>query len=277
MMHPKRTTKPTEKVRRAQLDFATPENCPTKRARVAAPTTPARQTLPALSTPALTRLSSPRALLTASQQGSQLLSRDDAFKLELRELQLEGAIVAPTAASRAPTVASADNNSTVGQSQAAGFDTRFADNFNDIIWLRLPDYRAPLALQKHKKSWIYAFGYCINSTTPQLSSKVYFVYKICHLRYHKACSSIYNTTTSPSMAARHLNTAHQIYNPDKPAAPAASTTEHILCSYYKAGSKVAQDVHNALTSFDIQLFCSKAVTWLVEGNHSLSEFERLEF
>jgi hypothetical protein len=66
MMHPKRTAKPTEKVRQAQLDFAMPENCPTKRARVAAPTTPARQTLPALSTPALTRLSSPRALLTAS-------------------------------------------------------------------------------------------------------------------------------------------------------------------------------------------------------------------
>jgi hypothetical protein len=91
--------------------------------------------------PALTRLSSPRALLTASQQGSQLLSRDDAFELELRESQLEGAIVASTAALRASTVASADNNSTVGQSQAAGFDTRFADNFDDIIWLRLPGYR----------------------------------------------------------------------------------------------------------------------------------------
>ena len=164
MTHPKRTTKPTEKVRQAQLDFATPENRPTKRARVAAPITPARQTSPALSTPALTHLSSPRALLAASQQGSQPLSKDDAFELELRESQLEGAIVAPTAASRAPTVASADNNSTVGQSLAAGFDTRFADNFDDIIWLRLPSYRAPLAPQKHKKSWIYAYSYRINST-----------------------------------------------------------------------------------------------------------------
>jgi hypothetical protein len=82
MTHPKRTTKPTEKVRQAQLDFATPENRPTKRARVATLTTPARQTLPALSTPALTRLPSPRALLTASQQGSQPLSKDDAFELE---------------------------------------------------------------------------------------------------------------------------------------------------------------------------------------------------
>jgi hypothetical protein len=218
MTHPKRTTKPTEKVRQAQLDFATPENHPTKRARVAAPTIPAHQTLPALSMPALTRLSSPRALLAASQQGSQPLSKNDAFELELRELQLEGDIVAPTATLHAPIVASADNNSTVGQLLAAGFNTRFADNFDDIIWLRLPGYRAPLALQKHKKSWIYAYGYCINSTVPQLSSKVYFVCKICHLRYHKACSGIYNTTTSPSTGACHLNTAHQIYNPDKPAA-----------------------------------------------------------
>ncbi|KAI1557926.1 hypothetical protein PtrEW4_012055, partial [Pyrenophora tritici-repentis] len=196
MTHPKRTTKLTEKVRQAQLDFATPEIRLTKRARVAAPTTPARQTPPALSTPALTRLSSPRALLAASQQGSQSLSKDDAFELELRESQLEEAIVAPTAASRAPIVASANENST----------------------LRLPGYRAPLVPQKHKKSWIYAYGYRINSTAPQLSSKVYFVCKICHLRYHKACSGIYDTTTSPSTAARHLNTTHQIYNPEKPAA-----------------------------------------------------------
>ena len=101
--------------------------------------------------------------------------------------------------------------------------------------------------------------------------------KICHLRYHKACSGIYDTTTSPSTAARHLNTTHQIYNPEKPAALAASTTEHTLRSYYKAGGKVPQDVHNALTGFDVQLFRFKAVTWLVEGNHSLSEFERPEF
>ncbi|KAF1346329.1 hypothetical protein EJ07DRAFT_185791 [Lizonia empirigonia] len=220
MTHPKRTIKPTEKVRQAQLDFATPEIRPTKRARVAA--TPARQTPPALSTPALTR--------------SQPLSKDDAFELELRESQLEGAIVAPTAASRAPTVASANDNSTVGQALAAGFDTRFADNFDDIIWLRLPGYRAPLVPQKHKKSWIYAYGYRINSTA--LSS---------------AASGIYDTTTSPSTAARHLNTTHQIYNPEKPAALAAITTEHTLRSYYKAGGKVPQDVHNALTGFDVQL------------------------
>jgi hypothetical protein len=82
---------------------------------------------------------------------------------------------------RAPTVASADNNSIVGQSLAAGFHTRFADNFDNIIWLRLPGYRAPLAAQKHKKSVIYAYGYYINSTAAQLSSKVYFVCKICIL------------------------------------------------------------------------------------------------
>ncbi|KAI0569880.1 hypothetical protein Alg130_11454 [Pyrenophora tritici-repentis] len=152
MSHPKHKTKPTEKVRQAQLGFATPENRPTKRARVAAPTTPARQTPPASSMPAPTRLSSPRALLAASQQGSQPLSKDDAFDLELRESQSEEAIVAPTTVSRAPIVTSADNNSTVEQELAVVFDTRFADNFDDIIWLRLPGYRAPLTPQKYKKS-----------------------------------------------------------------------------------------------------------------------------
>jgi hypothetical protein len=101
--------------------------------------------------------------------------------------------------------------------------------------------------------------------------------KVCHLRYNKTCSGIYDTTTSPSIAARHLNTAHHIYNSDKPAAPVASTTDHTLRSYYKAGGKVPQDVHNALTGFDVQPFRFKAVTWLVKGNYSLSEFERPDF
>jgi hypothetical protein len=80
----------TEEVRQAHLDFASPEIHSTKRARVAAPTTAARETPPASLTPALTRLSSPRALLAASQQQNQPLSKDDAFELELRESQLEG-------------------------------------------------------------------------------------------------------------------------------------------------------------------------------------------
>ena len=235
--------------------------------------TPVRQTLPMPSTPVQLDLSSPRASLFASQQGSHPTSKDDAFELELRESQSEEAIVAPAATSRAPTVSSVSDNSIREQSVATGFDERFADNFDDIIWARLPGYRAPLTPQKHKKSWIYAHGYRVNSTSPQLSSKVYFVCKICHLRYHKVCSSVYDTTTSPSTAARHLNTTHQLWNPRTNKAPAASTTEHTLRLYYNADREEPRDVHNALTRFDIQLFRHKAVTWLVKGNHSLSEFE----
>ena len=80
----------------------------------------------------------------ASQQGSLPLSEGDAFELELRELQPEEAIVAPTATLCVPTVASANDNSTVGQLGAAGFDTRFAYNSDDIIWARLPGYHTAL-------------------------------------------------------------------------------------------------------------------------------------
>ena len=66
--------------------------------------TPVGQTLPMPSTSVQMRLSSPPASLFASQQGSQPISKDDAFELELRESQSEEAIVAPTATSRAPTV-----------------------------------------------------------------------------------------------------------------------------------------------------------------------------
>ena len=67
MTHPKRTTRPTEKIRQAQLDFATRGNRPKKRVRVNALATPVRQTLPMPSTPVQMRLSSPRASLFASQ------------------------------------------------------------------------------------------------------------------------------------------------------------------------------------------------------------------
>ena len=136
--HPKRTIRPTEKVGQAQLYFATRGNRPTKRVRVNTLATPVRQTPPMPSTPVRMLLSSPHVSLFASQQGNQPLSKDDAFELELRELQSEEATVAPAATSRAPTVSSVNENCTVGQSMAMGFDTRFADNFDDIIWGRLP-------------------------------------------------------------------------------------------------------------------------------------------
>ena len=66
--------------------------------------TPLRQTLPMPSTPVQMHLFSPRASLFASQQASQSISKDDSFELELRETQLEEAIVAPAATSRTPTV-----------------------------------------------------------------------------------------------------------------------------------------------------------------------------
>ena len=92
MTHHRRTIIPTEKVRQAKLDFTTPGNRTAKREWVNASATPARQALSTSSTPAQTRLSSPRALLLASQQGCQPLSKDDAFKLELREMQPEEAL-----------------------------------------------------------------------------------------------------------------------------------------------------------------------------------------
>ena len=77
MTYLRRIIKPTEKVRHAQLDFATPGSRPAKRAWVNASATPACQILPTSSTSVQMRLSSPRASLFVSQPDSQPISKDD--------------------------------------------------------------------------------------------------------------------------------------------------------------------------------------------------------
>jgi hypothetical protein len=66
-------------------------------------------------------------------------------------LQAKAAISAPTDDSHAATLAgteASDKDDGVG----AAFDARFADNFDGLDWLRLPQFIKPLSTQLYKKS-----------------------------------------------------------------------------------------------------------------------------
>jgi hypothetical protein len=63
----------------------------------------------------------------------------------LRESQLEAAIVVLTKGSSAATVAITEDDEDGNKDSNKGLNKRFADNFNNIDWSRLPLYCKPVA------------------------------------------------------------------------------------------------------------------------------------
>ncbi|KAF1958217.1 hypothetical protein CC80DRAFT_546455 [Byssothecium circinans] len=74
------------------------------------------------------RLSLRKALAIAASQAT----KPPTFESQLRESQLEAAIVAPTEGSSAATVATTKDDEDGNKDSNTGLDERFADNFDDI-------------------------------------------------------------------------------------------------------------------------------------------------
>lgn len=85
-----------------------------------------------------------------------------------------------------------------------GLDVRFKDDFEGIDWKRLSGFIAPLRTYKHKKSWIYRYGYRVPLASDP--SQIWFICKYCHQHKRIDCGKAgkYNTTKSTSAAAAHL-------------------------------------------------------------------------
>jgi hypothetical protein len=96
----------------------------------------------------------------------------------LRESQLEAAIVAPTEGSSAATVAITEDDEDGNEDSKKGLDERFADNFNDMNYSRLPLYCKPVATQKQRKSWICCYGYRV--VLIKDPDRLFFVCRYCH-------------------------------------------------------------------------------------------------
>lgn len=241
---------------------------PNKRVKVAARGTSTRPAKVENSQQLSQRLSPRKALGTASQP-----SEAPTFESQLRESQLEGAIAASTEGSKAVTVATAEDSNSGGK----GFDEHLTDDYNGIDWTRLPKYMKPLATQRGKKSWVYQHGYRV--ALHKDPSRIFFICRICHQRkiIDAGGPGVYETTQSTSTSARHLEQQKRGHNHQAPG-KAIYETKSWLRSVLKDGRvKVSQDVTNELAGFDIQKFRLAAVSWLVENNHPLKEFETPAF
>ncbi|KAF7449964.1 hypothetical protein A1F94_013213 [Pyrenophora tritici-repentis] len=190
---------------------------PNKRAKVA-PRSTASQPIIIETQSSLSRLSPRKALVEASRATN--------FESQLRESQAKDAIVAPAEGSEEATAAL---SKAADEATDKGFDAHLKDSFENINWSRLPQYIKPLASQRHRKSWIYRYSYRV--ALLKNPARLYFVCRYCH--EHKYIDAgrggIFETTRSPSAAARHLEerrSSHSYYAPRK--APVATSHNSVL-------------------------------------------------
>ncbi|KAI1663810.1 hypothetical protein L13192_12207 [Pyrenophora tritici-repentis] len=193
---------------------------PNKRAKVA-PRSTASQPIIIETQSSLSRLSPRKALVEASRATN--------FESQLRESQAKDAIVAPAEGSEEATAAL---SKAADEATDKGFDAHLKDSFENINWSRLPQYIKPLASQRHRKSWIYRYSYRV--ALLKNLARLYFVCRYCHEHKYIDASrgGIFETTRSPSAAARHLEerrSSHSYYAPRKaPVAVQKSFLRRVL-------------------------------------------------
>ncbi|KAI1519526.1 Dimer-Tnp-hAT domain containing protein [Pyrenophora tritici-repentis] len=222
------------------------------------------------SQPELSIRTSPRkALAAAASQATE----DAPFESQLRDAIPEATIQPPAEGSRAATEATSE---AIEGGDDTGFDDEFTDNFDGIDWKRLPRFTKPLRTLKRNKSWVYQYGYRVASLREP--HRTFFVCKYCHHR--KIFCAYPEVTKSTSNAINHLAQKLLGHGYDRKGKldsitlPRGQTTLKMMT---EGGVDVPQGVANELGNFDVQRFRYAAVTWLVDNNHPLREFETPAF
>lgn len=151
----------------------------------------------------------------------------------------------PAQAAIAPSIALSASVET----SVDAFEERFLDNFDGIIWSRLPEYTKPMRTQKHKKSTLYELGYRVALRADP--SRIFFVCRHCHL--HRAPGQgICETTSSTSAAWAHVEQKRLGHGHRRPGKQTAhvDAKQLTLASLMGSGVQVPQEVSNALGNFN---------------------------
>jgi hypothetical protein len=111
--------------------------------------------------------------------------------------------------------------------------------------------------------------------------RLFFVCRFCHNRKYidAGRGGVYETTNSTSTASRHLKSSRPGHGHCAPGKIErhTNTGSTWLRQALKSGYPVPQVVANALSGFNVQAFRLAAVSWLIENNHPLREFETPAF
>ena len=238
---------------------------PSKRARRPAASGSASQPILVESQLSQPRQSPRRAMREASQASN--------FESRLRKARPEDAVVAPTEGSEQATAASSAAEEVATYEE---FDASLMDDFEGLNFSLLPRYVRLASSQSSRKSWIYRYGWRVALLRDP--SKLFFVCRYCYDHKITPISGIYETTRSTTAAARHLEEQKRGHGQNPPGKTAASTKVSWLERMLKqSNGNVSQTAANELLGFNTQRFRMAAVSWLVENNHPLSEFESPAF
>ncbi|KAG9379097.1 Dimer-Tnp-hAT domain containing protein [Pyrenophora tritici-repentis] len=193
---------------------------------------------------------SPRQALVAAPQAPN-------FEATLRESRAEETIIPPPEGSEHATVAA---SGAASEAVDEGF-VWVEDKYDGFNWSRYPKHCKPPTSLSNRASWVYSHGYRIALRS----------------NFTTVGRGIHDVSQSPSAPARHLGEdkkGHGLKPPSK-RTTVAPRKETLLERALQKGC--SQAVANELTNFNIQEFRLAAVTWLVENNLPLLQFESSSF
>ncbi|KAG9382288.1 Dimer-Tnp-hAT domain containing protein [Pyrenophora tritici-repentis] len=179
------------------------------------------------------------------------------FEATLRESRAEETIIPPPEGSEHATVAA---SGAASEAVDEGF-VWVEDKYDGFNWSRYPKHCKPPTSLSNRASWVYSHGYRIALRS----------------NFTTVGRGIHDVSQSPSAPARHLGEdkkGHGLKPPSK-RTTVAPRKETLLERALQKGC--SQAVANELTNFNIQEFRLAAVTWLVENNLPLSQFESSSF
>jgi hypothetical protein len=220
----------------------------------------------------------PCRVIAAASQATEAVNFESQLRLR------KAAIVAPIEGSEAATVATTVAVTTVPatpvnavSNEEEEFDTGLVDDFTGIDWMRLKQYCRPPRTQKRKKSWVYKWGYRVALGTDM--ERTFWICHDCHQRkvLDVTGEGAAETTSATSSAGKHLKTKHYITKDGVGQRPAPTGGQKSLTMLVGSGVAVSQEVANKIGHFDVQAFRLAAVTWLVDNNIALSQFEQPAF
>ncbi|KAG9388511.1 Dimer-Tnp-hAT domain containing protein [Pyrenophora tritici-repentis] len=166
--------------------------------------------------------------------------------LDLRESRAEETIIPPPEGSEHATVAA---SGAASEAVDEGF-VWVEDKYDGFNWSRYPKHCKPPTSLSNRASWVYSHGYRIALRSNVAKSR--------------GSATIAISTSSLLLAVAYM-TSRSLHQ-----------RQHVISEKTRKKG-CSQAVANELTNFNIQEFRLAAVTWLVENNLPLSQFESSSF
>ncbi|KAG9375725.1 hypothetical protein A1F94_013674 [Pyrenophora tritici-repentis] len=177
--------------------------------------------------------------------------------LDLRESRAEETIIPPPEGSEHATVAA---SGAASEAVDEGF-VWVEDKYDGFNWSRYPKHCKPPTSLSNRASWVYSHGYRIALRSNVAKSR--------------GSATIAISTISISASTSSRRRQERSWLEASKRTTVAPRKETLLERALQKGC--SQAVANELTNFNIQEFRLAAVTWLVENNLPLSQFESSSF